>query len=215
MYSKRIQNIIAVLPHCNTLADVGCDHGYVGISALRQNKANNVVFCDISMPSLKKAQQNCPQNLQNRATFVCTDGIPQNSNPDCAVIAGMGGLEIISILSKTTLPNFLVLQPMKNALQLRVFLQQNYEILTDRLFFDGNKYYNLITAKLGKSLPQSQLQLVFGKDNLTNPSKDFVGYLSKEQTTLKNILKQCNDAEVQERLNLVQQAFATIQEVQP
>lgn len=215
MHSKRIQNIVSVLPKCNILADVGCDHGYVGIEALVQDKANNVVFCDISDCSLQKAKQNCPQNLLKRASFICADGIPQTCQCDCAVIAGMGGLEIISILSHTIyLPRFLVLQPMKNAFELRKFLVSNYIIETDSLFFDGNKYYNLISATMGNTSPMTELQLFFGKDNLTKPSKDFVKYLLNEKIKLTKILSSCNDIDVQKRLNLVQQAIAKIQEVQ-
>ena len=91
MLTKRLSTIVSVLPKCNVLADVGCDHGYVGLEALNRGVAQRVVFVDVSAPSLEKARQNCPQSLTPRAEFVCRDGLG-DLDADCAVIAGMGGL---------------------------------------------------------------------------------------------------------------------------
>ncbi|MBQ2804539.1 MAG: tRNA (adenine(22)-N(1))-methyltransferase TrmK, partial [Clostridia bacterium] len=66
MLTKRLEKIVQAIPQCTSLADVGCDHGYIGLSALTLGKADNVVFVDISQPSLHKAKQNCPQNFESK-----------------------------------------------------------------------------------------------------------------------------------------------------
>ena len=98
MLTKRLQQLVSALPHCNTLADVGCDHGYVGVEALARGIAKRVIFVDVSAPSLQKARQNCPTELLPCADFVCCDGLG-SIVADTAIIAGMGGLETISILT--------------------------------------------------------------------------------------------------------------------
>ena len=144
MYTKRLQKLFSALPECRLLADVGCDHGYVGIYALQKGIAERVCFSDISLPSLQKARQNCPEQYLDRAQFVCQDGL-QDICADCAVIAGMGGMEIISVLKNARhLPEKLVLQPMRSQRDVREFLSEKYKILSDEKFFDGKK--NFIAA---------------------------------------------------------------------
>lgn len=208
MLTKRIAKLVSLVPNCTTLADVGCDHGYVGIEALKSGKADRVVFVDVSKPSLEKARLNCPQEYIDKVSFICQDGI-KDVVADCAVIAGMGGLEIISILQgSTTLPNKLVLQPMRNQKDVRIFLLDSYAITTDEKFFDG-KYYDVIVAEqIGKQTNLTELELEFGKSNFVHPSKDFTNYLLNEQSKLTKILQGCDDPEVKDKLLLVNRAIA-------
>ncbi len=210
MITKRLEKIISALPQCEVLADVGCDHGYVGLSALQWGIARNVVFVDISAPSLQKAKQHCSEELLSRASFVCQNGLGEVS-ADCAVIAGMGGMEIISVLDGARhLPERLVLQPMRNQSEVRQRLLRDYEILTDEIFFDG-KFYDLITAKKdGAKQTLTRRQLLFGKDNLQNPSQDFVAYLQKLQKEYQQIQQQCNGAYSSEKY---EQASSILKEI--
>ena len=199
MITKRLSKIISVLPKCKVLADVGCDHGYVGLAALQNDVCERVIFVDVSAHSLQKARRNCSEGLKSRAEFVCQDGLG-NLEADCAVIAGMGGLEIISVLeSAQTLPLLLVLQPMRNQRDVRIWLTRGYEILSDQTFFDG-KFYDLIVAKqkVGGCILTSE-ELTFGKTNLQNPSPDFVAFLEREQAKYQQILQQCNDTAVSQK----------------
>ncbi len=212
MLTKRLQKIVSAIPKCQTLADVGCDHGYVGIAALQSGRAQRVVFTDISAPSLSKAKINLPSELLDRASFVCRNGLGDIA-ADCAVIAGMGGLEIMSVLvGADILPEFLVLQPMKNQYELRRFLLANYNIVADELFFDG-KFYDLITAKRCSERQQlTEAELRFGKDNLRCPSQDFRLFIKREQAKYIAILQQCDDPEVVARLERINEVAAVIQE---
>ena len=212
MGSVRLTKIVSLIPKCDTLADVGCDHGYVGIDALETGRAKRVVFVDISTPSLEKARLNCPQQYEKQVEFLCQDGL-RNLVADCAVIAGMGGLEIISILEEAkALPQQLVLQPMRNQRDVRQYLQSNYNIVVDEKFFDG-KFYDLIFAQRCK-IPDklTELELEFGKTNILHPTEDFTNFLVKEQTKLTTILQGCNDLEVEAKLQLINKAIAAVQE---
>lgn len=196
MGAKRFSKIIAAVPKCQTLADVGCDHGYVGIAALEKGLANFVVFSDISAESLRKAKVNCPTDFRDNAKFVCQDGLGDEV-VDCAVIAGMGGLETISVLTKAKhLPQTLVLQPMRNQTDVRKYLQTDYKIIFDQKFCD-EKYYDLIVAEKcagGSALSDDEIQ--FGLTNLTEPTTDFVDFLDAEIAKYQQILTRCNDLAV-------------------
>ena len=207
MYSARLNKLVALIPPCEVLADVGCDHGYVGIQALRLGKVKRVAFTDISQPSLAKARHNCPREFGEVTSFYCQDGLGEVV-ADCAVIAGMGGLEIISILTQARhLPEKLVLQPMRNQRDVRKYLTQGYRIVTDVKFFDG-KYYDAIFA-LKCNTPQAltEEELEFGLTNIEQPSADFISYLQHEQTKLNKILEGTKDNEVSARRDLVEQTL--------
>lgn len=210
MLTKRLLQIVSVVPQCDVLADVGCDHGYVGIETLTRGIANRVIFVDVSAPSLNKARQNCPDELLARAEFVCRDGLA-DIEADTAIIAGMGGLETISILEGAVhLPTKLVLQPMRNQSDLRAYLTRNYEIVTDFKFHDY-KFYDLIVAhKCDKPTNLTQTELEFGKTNLTHPTQDFLDYLQAEITKLQNIPIFPNDELMQAKAKLLQQMLADL-----
>ena len=155
--STRMQEILSEvpknLPEGAVLCDVGCDHGMLGCALLEREPGARVLFSDVSAECLEKAKRLAGiLDLNARASFFVSNGFAHltaskadlsapadssvNAVPpvDAAVIAGMGGREIASILLAA--PNsakLYVLQPMKNAPELReAIAPAGFEILTDR-----------------------------------------------------------------------------------
>lgn len=186
--SSRIQTIFSNIPNCEKFADVGCDHGYTSKLMLDSNKCSSVVYSDISAPSLKKAEQ-LLKDYKN-AKAVCCNGLEKvDTDCDCVLISGMGGENIIQILQEGFFPQRVVLQPMKNTDKLRKFLIQNsYMIERDFIFKAEDKFYNLIVAIRGVQELSAQ-QISYGKDNLENPSEDFLEYLEIQLNKNKKILE--------------------------
>ncbi|MCH5156447.1 MAG: SAM-dependent methyltransferase [Clostridiales bacterium] len=211
MNSVRLATLVSLIPSCNLLADVGCDHGYVGIEALRLGIAKQVAFADISQPSLLKARSNCPKEFNDVVSFHCQDGLG-SLKVDCAIIAGMGGLEVISILKCAKyLPDRLVLQPMRNQRDVRAYLTaNNYDIVTDVKFCDGKYYDAIVAERCVKPTRLTELELEFGKTNLVHPSKDFINYLQLELNKLNKILEGTRDSEVVSKRNLVEQTLKLV-----
>lgn len=207
----RLDTIVQAIPNVITLCDVGCDHGYIGLGAYSLGKAQKVIFVDVSAPSLAKAMQNCTNAQMSNCQFVHQDGL-QNILCDCAVIAGMGGLETISILQNAkALPQHLVLQPMRNQVDVRKYLiANNYKITLDVKFCDI-KYYDLICAEQScDKMSLDDLQLYFGMTNLVNPTQDFVQFLLDEKQKYTQILTQCRDQDVADKLSRVRLALEHI-----
>ena len=169
-----------------------------------------MIFVDVSAPSLNKARQNCPCEYLSRAEFVCCDGLG-DIDADTAIIAGMGGLETISILEGAKhLPSKLVLQPMRNQSDLRAYLTQNYEIMRDFKFHDY-KFYDLIVAeKCAHPQTLTDKELEFGKTNLTHPTQDFIDYLQAEITKLHNIPIFSDNPSLQARAKVLEQILAEL-----
>ncbi|MFI3129407.1 MAG: class I SAM-dependent methyltransferase [Bacillota bacterium] len=191
--NKRREEILSVIPKCEVLCDVGCDHGYVGFECLLRGIAGKVIFSDISAPSLEKAKSLLQGDgeLLKRASFCVANGLDGVSgiDVDACVIAGMGGEEIMKILSGET-PKFCVLQPMSEVEKLREFLAGRFEILSDRLFYDRGKYYNLLLCEnSGASEKLSKFEVMFGKTNLQKPEADFLEFATARLKRQKAIKK--------------------------
>ena len=62
-----------------------------------------------------------------------------------------------------------------------------YKLVFDYTIFD-KKYYDIIVAEKGED-SYTELELLFGRDNLKNKNKDFISKLISEEKKCLNILK--------------------------
>ncbi|MGN1208098.1 MAG: tRNA (adenine(22)-N(1))-methyltransferase [Christensenellales bacterium] len=190
--STRLENIVKLCDNVSTIADIGCDHGYVSAELILSNKCDRVIATDISERSLNKAIRFCDSlNINNYISFRQGDGfgvIYKSDKVKQAVIAGMGGMEIIKILEnkKINLTNF-VLQPMRDVVKLRQYLIDNhYKILLDYLVFEDGIYYNIIKVTKGRN-NLKPMEIYFGKDNFDWNSEVFKDYLLSEKEKLESL----------------------------
>ncbi|MBQ2717588.1 MAG: SAM-dependent methyltransferase [Clostridia bacterium] len=184
--SKRLEKIFSYLTSCEYLADVGCDHGYIAKLALDSGIAKKVCISDISEKSLNKAINLLSDYGDEKVFSVVSDGLELVPNTvDQVLIAGMGGEEIVKILSSSHfLPKKLVLSPMKNGEKVRkLLIELGYEIVHDTIFSDGDKFYFLITADFGGKSVYTDMELEFGKESLK--SKVLVLYLDQKIANLE------------------------------
>lgn len=186
--TKRLKEIAKLIKGGNVVADVGCDHGMISKYVVENGLANKVIASDISFKSLQKAKK-LLSRYGDKIEFVVSDGFKEFPVvPNEAVIAGMGGEEIISILNGVDdLPYRLVLSPQKHQRKVREFLiRKNYKICDDYTIFD-NKFYDIITAEKGCDL-YTEEELVFGRDNLKLKPLDFIKKLKVEEEKIEKIL---------------------------
>ncbi|MBO5926163.1 MAG: SAM-dependent methyltransferase [Clostridia bacterium] len=204
--TKRLKIIASHIKSGGVFADIGCDHGYVSKYVLENNLYNKVIATDISKNSLNKAK-NLLKNFGSKVVFIVSDGFQEiTESVDEAVISGMGGDEISSILKKANnLPNRLVLSPQKNVKKVRdVILKLHYKILNDYTFFD-KKFYDVIVAERGDD-SYSEEEYIFGRDNLLFKPSDFILKLKNEEEKCLNIIKKLNlknDNEIENYLSKI------------
>lgn len=185
--TDRLNKIFSALPSCNVFADIGCDHGYMAKAMVDSGRCKKAIISDVSAKCLKKAEDLLKdQIIKGVVLSAVSDGFDNLPDCDLALIAGMGGEEIISILNKAKkLPEKLALQPMKNAPKVRQYvIEKGYKVLSDRLFKSANKFYDLIILERGKE-EYTEEQLLFGRDNLKGDNPDFIDML-KQKINLYN-----------------------------
>lgn len=189
--TDRLQRIFALIPYCDTFADIGCDHGYIAEAMLKQGKAKKVIIADISAKCLQKAEQLLDESIKDgKCISVVSNGFSAVPNCDTALIAGMGGEEICDIILKAkTLPSTLVLQPMKNCDKVRLCaVKSGYKIIKDLMFKSAGKFYDLMLLVKGKD-DLSDEEIEFGRDNLTGKNEDFKEFLQVKINRLNEYLK--------------------------
>ena len=214
MVNNRISKICELVTFTKT-AEIGADHGKISLELLKQGKVKEVFLTDISDKSLQKSRDNFKENnLLDSAKFLVGDGLTvfnESIGDYEGIIAGMGGKEIISILSNPNridkIDNF-VLQPQKNVVQLREFLIENdFKILTDVMVKDMGKFYNVLKVTKGKDY-LTKLELNFGRTNLIYKNNDFLEFLEKELKLFKDVVnKTDNSNKAQERINLIKEVY--------
>lgn len=130
------------------VADIGCDHGYLGIHLLQSGIASSVIASDVNRKPLESAVANARKfGVQERISFFLSDGVRQIPRDfDCLVCAGMGADTMISILE--TAPWLqdskyrLILQCQSKRPALRKFLARaGFSISRETLAQDGKFLY--------------------------------------------------------------------------
>ena len=83
------------------VADIGCDHGYLGIHLLTSCIASHMIESDVAPGPLDSARRNAAKyGVESAMTFCLSDGVKDIPRDfDTLVCAGMGGDTMIHIFS--------------------------------------------------------------------------------------------------------------------
>lgn len=160
--SQRLLTCCTFVRPGDRVADVGCDHGYLGIHLLQTGLASSVIASDVNEKPLQSAVVNAVRyGVKEKMSFYLSDGvrnIPRDF--DCLVCAGMGADTMISILeSAPWLRNSryrLILQCQSKRPELRRYLAKNgFVISRETLARDGKFIYTVmeVTYGSGTELP--------------------------------------------------------------
>lgn len=130
------------------VADIGCDHGYLGIHLLQSGVASSVIAADVNTAPLQCARENALKfGVQDRMLTYLSDGVQQIPRDfDTMVCAGMGADTMISILSAAPWlqnPQYrLILQCQSKRPELRKYLAAHgFSISRETLAQDGKFIY--------------------------------------------------------------------------
>lgn len=147
------------------VADIGCDHGYLGIWLLRQGIARSVIEADVAPQPLDSARRNARKfHTESAMTFCLSDGARQIPRDfDVMVCAGMGADTIISILTHAPWLKGegyrLILQCQSKRPELRRWLSEaGYRIRRETLAMDGKFVYTVmeVVYQPGQKLTPAQ-----------------------------------------------------------
>ena len=166
------------------VADVGCDHGYLGIHLLTTGIAASIIASDVNEGPLQSAMRNARKfGVADKMTFFLSDGvrsIPRDF--DCMVCAGMGGDTMIHILESAPwlrqTQYRLILQCQSKTPMLRQYLsEQGWEIAKETVLRDGRFLYTIMEVVWNPDSKKLTLgQQYFSPALLHCPSQDVPAY---------------------------------------
>ena len=204
---KRLETIIERMPDSGCLADIGCDHAYVAIEAVRRGRAARALACDVRKGPLQQAAEHilCA-GLAGKIETRLSDGLEQVApgEADTVVVAGMGGPLMERIL-QGRLGDFahFVLSPQSEIPHFRRFLlAEGMQIDEETMLIDEGKYYVILNvsqraaAAASDSMYVTEEDFLYGGRLLRRLDPVLKSFLEKEKTRYEGILRQTDSLEV-------------------
>lgn len=191
--NKRLLCCAVEVPQGARVADVGCDHGYLGIYLLQSGKASFVHASDLREMPIRKAMQNAIRfGVADKMRFSRAAGLAavEPGSVDTVVCAGMGGDLIAQILDAAPWVKencTLILQPQSSGNDLRRYLgERGYSILKERLVRDGGFLYAVMTVRFGGGTPLSPGRQYVSDALLSSGDPLLAPYLTRIVRSLKS-----------------------------
>ena len=147
----RIQTMVDLYPAVDSIADIGCDHGYTAIALFEAGKAEKLFACDIGKEPLEMAKKNVRfRGLEDKISCRLGNGLEALEKGECKhlLLSGMGGMLMIQILEKR-IEEFetILLSPQSDYENVRRFLYPYMELVEDCYVKEKNKFYRILLAK--------------------------------------------------------------------
>ena len=165
------------------VADIGCDHGYLGIYLLKNQIASQVIAADINEGPLNAAVFNAEKfGVRDKMQFYLSDGVKNIPREfDTMVCAGLGGDTMISILEAAPWlkeGNYrLILQCQSKRPELRKYLSENgWFIREEAVLKDGKFLYTIMEVIWMPGMELTPGGCHFSPALLKNPGKDLPAF---------------------------------------
>lgn len=180
LLSDRMRAVAGLVQPCRSIADIGCDHGYVAVELVRRKICGHVIAMDINKGPLERAEHTIREHkLQDFIETRLSDGMEALAAGEAEgiICAGMGGKLIISILGQgmemkvDMVRNMkqIILQPQSELAQVRRYLRENgFCIEKEDMVCEDGKFYSMmrvLPGTSGKTEPQDDMiQLIRVQD---------------------------------------------------
>ena len=221
--SKRLLCCASMVQSGSRVADIGTDHGYLGIYLLQSGAARHVIACDLRKDPLENARRNAKLfGVDGEMEFRLSDGLEKilPDEVDTVVMAGMGGDLIQKILSQCPWRKReglqFILQPQSAGNVLRRWLcEDGFEIQREEPVQDGHFLYTVMDIRQGEPAPLTP-GTEYASPALLASKSPLVGtYLARVENALQETVRGLTNAEKQrpERLAYFGQALLEIQEM--
>lgn len=193
--SRRLRMNAAMVPQCDTVADIGCDHAYSSIYLVGNGLAKRCIAMDVAEGPLAKARENIEAyGLKDRIETRLSDGLEklQPQEAQVILISGMGGPLMINLLKArpevTAGVRVLVLQPQSELAFVRRELSYiGFAIQKEDMCCEDGKYYTVMYAeadakKQEASGPEAdeEFALRYGRKLLQERHPVLIEFMQKE-----------------------------------
>lgn len=214
--NTRVDKVLNYIQKGSTVADIGCDHGYVLIKGVTDDIIKSGIGVEVAEGPFNQAKINVHEyNMDDYINIRYGNGLDPVLINECdvCVIGGMGGRLITNILSdnKEKASNFkrLILQPMNSEFILRKYLLENNWVIVDEDILIEDRLYLYIIAEKGNMEVHDdfiyEIGPVLAKKNNSGRNK----YIKQKIFKLEKILMNLKEVEVKEtnKIKIIKQAI--------
>lgn len=200
---KRLEFISSLTKGYKSICDIGSDHGYVCIDAVKSHKVLKAYALDINEGPLANAYNNIKaQNLSDKIEVILSDGLKSfNYDVDLYLICGMGGNLACKILDdsldKFKKAKSIIIEPNNYEHMVRKYLMDhNFYIKCEYIIKDSGHFYEIIEASYGKKEIYDDLDIMFGPFLRREKSEVFIEKYNHKLEVLKENIKSANENNV-------------------
>lgn len=230
--SNRLEALVAMVTPGYTVADVGCDHGFLSMALVGRGIAPSAIAMDLRPGPLGHATENIArEGLSERIETRLSDGFSKLhlGEAESIVVAGMGGRLLIHILEEgdaiAQAAQELILQPQSEIPLVRHYLvDHGYRILGEEMLQEDGKYYVLMKVApqatgRGELLAEREADFLYGKLLLRGKHPVLRDYLQWEIGLKESILgklsakEEAHSGRLQEVREALEQLHRALEEV--
>lgn len=190
---NRIKKIASFCVGSQVVCDIGCDHAYSLIYAIKEYGVKKGIAVDIAEGPLSNAKKTIEEfQLSEKITTVLSDGFTSVDEPfDTAILSGMGGILICDIL-KRALPKLkqkkLIIEANNDTYRIRQFLfEQGFYLVDEDALYDHKKYYEILVFEEGQK-KYTDMEIIYGPILLQKRPSAFLEHYTKKVQLLQSIL---------------------------
>ena len=208
--SDRLTAVASLITEGNSIADIGTDHGYIPIYMAQNGLTPKAIAMDVNPGPLKRAEYNIRRYcVENIVSVRLSDGL-EKLNPgeaDTIVIAGMGGILTVKILSENPAvaesAKELILSPHSDVDLVRKYLaDKGFCINREKMVLEDGKFYFVLRAVKGSMTISGECEALFGQILLNEKNQTLYSYLIKENEKRRNIIRKMSDSGIKSLNNI-------------
>ncbi len=215
MLKPRLSTCLGYLTPYRVLYDVGTDHAYLPIVAVKEKHIEKAYAIDNKKGPLKQAEKNInAHELREQITPILSNGLDAlTDDVDVVVIAGMGASAIYTILHSKNYKNVkrFILQPNAHSHLVRSLCEtEALKIVDETVVEEDGIYYPILIIERGNQ-KLTKHERAFGPVLLKKRTEAFLTMLKNEETYLETLIQTIpNDRAKkrhQERLKLIKEVL--------
>ncbi|MFO7635704.1 MAG: class I SAM-dependent methyltransferase [Clostridia bacterium] len=198
--SPRLRMIAESIKPCMTAWDVGSDHAHIPIYLVQKGICEKAFATDVREGPIAISEKNIVRHgLSEEIICRMGDGLEVVDDPDCIILAGMGGILIRELLLKqeetASKARQLILQAMTHQEDLRKYLfDSGYDIYHEDLCMEKQRIYNVIcTRYTGICTAYEEYELFSSKILTKEPHPLLKEYLAPKIKRLNNMTRETAD----------------------
>lgn len=201
MLSKRLQRVLDFIEPNDFIADIGCDHGYLSLYAIKKG-VKFAQLVDNKIGPLNVAKKNLSkEESQAEIKYSLSSGLSDiNKKVNTIAICGMGGDLISKILTEdldvAKRMKHLILEANSKVDVLRKIISDNsFEIIDEDVVYEKGKYYEILVIKFNENAKQlSSIEIEFGPILINKMTDVYKNYLNDKVDKLKKIISKNHES---------------------